>query len=150
MAMSEPVRPPQPGDELPPFARSTGFDAWNRFAAVSGLFAEIHMDDEVGQSAGYPGAIGIGALQVAYFHNLVRSWAPNGRVLELECRFHAANLKNTVVTARATVTAVAGSRVELELRAEDDLGQTLSTGTAVVAFDSDQAESRNAGANAGR
>jgi hypothetical protein len=39
------------GDELPPFVRTTGFDNWNRYAAVNDEFVPIHMDDDAGRAA---------------------------------------------------------------------------------------------------
>ena len=74
----------QEGDELPPFVRTTGFPEWIRFAAVNDEFVAIHMDDAAGQAAGLPGAIGMGFLQVAYLHNMLRDWlAGRGTVKNL-------------------------------------------------------------------
>ena len=43
------------GMEIPEFQRATGLHNWNRYAAVNSEFVDIHMDDEAGQAAGYPG-----------------------------------------------------------------------------------------------
>ena len=53
--------------EIPSFVRETGFENWNRFAAVMDEFVPLHMDDAAGQKAGFPGAIGMGNLQWAFF-----------------------------------------------------------------------------------
>jgi acyl dehydratase len=125
------------GDELPRFTRKTGFPAWNRFAAVNDEFVPIHMDDEAAQAAGLPGAIGMGLLQVAYLHNMVRDWlADRGRIVSFSCRFGSPNLKGQVVSARGKVTSVSGTegRVEvgLEIWTEDEAGQRLAPGTCNV------------------
>ena len=67
------------GEELPPFTRTAGFANWNRYAAVNDEFVPIHMDDEAGRAAGYPTAFGMGNLQWAYLHNLVRDWLGDER-----------------------------------------------------------------------
>src|ERR1700744_3085096 len=95
------------GDELPPFTRATGFANWNRYAAVNDEFVPIHMDDGAGQAAGYPTAFGMGNLQWAYLHNLVRAWlGARGSIVSLNCQFRAANTRGMRVTARGVVTSV--------------------------------------------
>jgi len=125
------------GDELPPFTRATGLDNWNRYAAVNDEFVPIHMDDEAGREAGYPTAFGMGNLQLAYLHNLVRDWlGDEGVIVKLSCQFRAANTRGMTVTARGVVTAVreADGRclADLEVWTEDGEGRRLAPGTATV------------------
>jgi acyl dehydratase len=125
------------GDELPAFARTTGFHNWNRYAAVNDEFVPIHMDDEAGRAAGYPTAFGMGNLQWAYLHNLVREWlGDDGAIVSLKCQFRAANTKGMTVTARGVVTAVradGGHRfADLDIWTEDDEGKKLAPGSATV------------------
>jgi acyl dehydratase len=125
------------GDELPPFTRVTGLDNWNRYAAVNDEFVAIHMDDEAGREAGYPTAFGMGNLQLAYLHNLVRDWLGDGGVIvSLSCQFRAANTRSMTVTARGVVTAVreADGRhlADLEIWTEDGEGRKLAPGRATV------------------
>jgi acyl dehydratase len=127
------------GDELPVFQRATGFHHWNRFAAVNDEFVPIHMDDEAGQAAGYPSAFGMGNLQWAYLHNLLRQWlGDDGRILNMSCQFRSANTKGQVVTAHGTVTGVRdedGQRiVELDVWTEEQNGTKLAPGQATVAI----------------
>lgn len=129
----------QVGDELPPFMRTTGLDNWNRFAAVNDEFVPIHMDDEAGREAGYPTAFGMGSLQQAYLHNLVRDWmGVDGTILKLACSLRAANTKGMTVTAKGRVTEVRDEAdrriVELEIWTEDESGHRLAPGAATVAF----------------
>jgi acyl dehydratase len=128
------------GDELPPFVRTTGFAEWNRFAAVNDEFVPIHMDDTAGQSAGLPGAIGMGLLQVSYLHNALRAWLDGrGRITSFKCRFSGVNLKDSEVTASGKVTGVSESDgkvlAELEIWTVDGLGQKLASGTCSVELD---------------
>ena len=128
------------GAKLPPFTRVTDFDVWNRFAAVNYEFVPIHMDDAAGREAGLPGAVGMGNLQWAYLHNLVRDWlGERGEIRSLKCQFRAANTRGMTVTARGVVTAVReeDGRVlaDLDIWTEDDEGRRLAPGTAVVELD---------------
>jgi acyl dehydratase len=127
------------GDELPTFQRATGFHNWNRYAAVNDEFVPIHMDDEAGRAAGYPSAFGMGNLQWAYLHNLLRQWiGDDGRILRLNCQYRGANVKGQTVTAHGTVTAVRDEGneriVDLEVWTEEQTGARLAPGTATVAF----------------
>ena len=128
------------GDELPVFQRRTGFAEWNRYAAVNDEFVPIHMDDEAGRAAGMPGAIGMGHLQIAYLHNLVRDWlGDRGRILSMSCRFNSPNLKDRRISACGRVTAVTpradGVEVKLEVWTADDTGARLAAGACTVLID---------------
>ena len=61
------------GTAIPEFAREAGLHAWNRFAAVNDEFVPIHMDDDAGRAAGYDGAFGMGTLQFAWLHCVLRA-----------------------------------------------------------------------------
>jgi acyl dehydratase len=130
----------QAGDELPAFQRATGLANWNRYAAVNHEFVPIHMDDEAGQAAGYPTAFGMGNLQWAYLHDLVRDWlGDSGRIVKVACQFRSPNTKGMTVHAGGTVV---GRRQEdgqelldLEIWTQDQDGNKLAPGTAVVAID---------------
>jgi acyl dehydratase len=124
------------GDEIPPFTRATGLDIFNRYAAVNYEFVPIHMDDDEGRKAGYPRAFGMGNLSTAYLLNVLREWiGEEGTIRSLSIQFRRANLKDTTVTARGTVTAIRdeeGDRViDLEVWTEDDEGR-LAPGSATV------------------
>ena len=75
------------GQEIPTFEREAGFHTWNRYAAVNEEFVPIHMDDDAGRAAGNPGAFGMGNLQVAYLHTLLRQWiGEDGRIVSVSCQ----------------------------------------------------------------
>ena len=137
--MSESVSPRSAsvGDVLAPFARTTGLDNWNRYAAVNDEFVDIHMDDAAGRAAGYPSAFGMGNLQWSYLHSLLRGWlGDEGRIVRVACSFRAPNLKHQTVTARGVVTEVReeqGRRViELDVWTEDGDANQIAPGSATV------------------
>ena len=121
------------GDELPTFTRETGFANWNRYAAVNDEFVPIHMDDAAGEAAGNGGAFGMGNLQWAYLHNMLRSWiGENGEILSIEEQFRSPNVKGQTVTAKGVVTAVDGDVISLDVWTEQQEGTKLAPGSAKV------------------
>ena len=129
----------QVGQSLPEFSRTTGFDLWNRFAAVNDEFVPIHMDDEAGREAGYPGAFGMGNLQWSFLHSALRQWlGDGGRIVRVTCQFRAPNLKGRTVRAGGRITALRRegpvALVDLEVWTVDDHGQVLAPVTATVAL----------------
>ena len=128
------------GQELTPFAREAGFPAWNRYAAVNDEFIPIHMDDTAGKEAGYSGAFGMGNLQWAYLHVLLREFlaGSGGRIVKLHCQFRGASEQHHTVTAKGVVTAVreeGGERlVDLDVWTENAAGERTTPGKAVVVF----------------
>jgi acyl dehydratase len=128
------------GQELTPFAREAGFPAWNRYAAVNDEFIPIHMDDTAGKEAGYSGAFGMGNLQWAYLHVLLREFlaGSGGRIVKLQCQFRGASEQHHTVTAKGVVTAVreeGGERlVDLDVWTEIEDGTKLAPGTATVSI----------------
>jgi acyl dehydratase len=127
------------GQEIPIFAREAGFHAWNRYAAVNDEFVPIHMDDEAGKAAGYPGAFGMGNLQWAWLHCMLRDWVDDagGRIVSVAVQFRGPSLKGMVVSARGVVTGVRDEGderfVDLEVWTQVDDGSRLAPGTATVA-----------------
>lgn len=126
------------GAEVPPFTRTAGLEAWNRYAAVNDEFVGIHMDDEAGRAAGYSGAIGMGNLIWGWLHCMVDAWTgEHGRLEHLECRFRAPALKGDEIVCTGTVTgretapdgAVA---LTVEVWADRQNGDRLVSGTARV------------------
>ena len=125
------------GQELPLFERMSGFHAWNRYAAVNEEFVPIHMDDDAGKRAGNPGAFGMGNLQVAYLHAMLRQWiGDDGRIISVACQMRAPNIRGQVTTAHGRVTAVRDdggqTLVDLDVWTQSADGTVLAPGTATV------------------
>ena len=126
------------GDTLPEFTRETGLHNWNRYAAVNYEFVPIHMDDEAGKKAGHSGAIGMGNLQLAYLHNLLRSWiGEEARIKRIGCQFRSPNVRGQTLTARGVVKEIreagAAREIDLEVWLENEEGTKLAPGSATVA-----------------
>jgi len=137
MTQTETARTAKVGDTLPAFQRTTGFHNWNRYAAVNDEFVPLHMDDEAGRAAGFPTAFGMGNLQFAYMHNMIRSWTDaEGWITRIGCQFRSVNTRGMTVTTRGVVTAVRegdGTRtIDLDVWTEDGDGNKLAPGTATV------------------
>jgi acyl dehydratase len=129
----------QVGQELAVFERMAGFHAWNRYAAVNEEFVPIHMDDDAGKRAGNAGAFGMGNLQVAYLHALLRQWiGDEGRIVSVACQMRAPSLRGLLTSAHGRVTAVRQegdeTLVDLEVWTETAEGTVLAPGTATVAL----------------
>ena len=133
------MKPVAVGEEIPTFAREAGFHAWNRYAAVNDEFVPIHMDDEAGRAAGYPGAFGMGNLQWSWLHCMLREWlGADGRIVSLAIQFRGPSLKGHTVSAHGVVTAVRDEGdeqlVDLEVWTQVEDGSRLAPGTATVAL----------------
>ena len=127
------------GQELPTFQRMSDFHAWNRYAAVNEEFVPIHMDDEAGRRAGNEGAFGMGNLQVAYLHAMLRQWlGEEGRIVRVACQMRAPNLRGQMTIAGGRVTEIrregGETFVDLEVWTRSEDGTVLAPGTATVAL----------------
>src|SRR6476661_5795312 len=92
-------------ETVPPFIRTTGLGAWNRYAAVNDEFIDIHMDRDAAKAAGLPDVIGMGNLRIAYLHNLLHDWLDgDGDLVDFTCQFRGLNLPSDTLTAHAEVT----------------------------------------------
>lgn len=126
------------GAPVPAYVRPAGLEAWNRYAAVNDEYVGIHMDDEAGKAAGYPGAIGMGNLIWGWLHCMVDGWVGDrGRLEHLECRFRAPALKGDEITCGGVVTAReaaadGGAVLTLDLWADRQNGDRLVTAQARV------------------
>ena len=75
------------GQELPTRAYSVTRADLVRYAGASGDFNPIHWSDRVASSVGLPGVIAHGMFTMALAARAVDSWAGEGRVRELGCKF---------------------------------------------------------------
>ncbi len=121
------------GHEFPTFERVANFASWNRFAAVNDEFVAIHMDDEAGRSAGFPAAIGMGNLTLAYVHVAVHRW------LGEDAAIQSAKLQYRRPAVRGGRLGIAGvlrglhpvpdaEQVDIEITVTDHDGTLIATG----------------------
>ena len=126
------------GFVLTPFERGSGFHQWNRYAAVNDEFQDIHMDDDVGRAAGFDSAIGMGNLQFAYIHNLLREFGGEEcRVIRLSCQFRKPSVKGDTVSAHGVITAIVPGPevlIDLDVWTENRSAEPLARGTATIAI----------------
>jgi hypothetical protein len=127
------------GQSIPEFSRQGNLHAWNRYAAVNHEFVDIHMDDEAGRAAGYPGAFGMGNISWAWIHCMLREWLEDldGRIVSVVCQFRGPSLRGKVITAKGVVRTVRpdGDQVFVDLDVWTECeGTTLAPGTATVAL----------------
>lgn len=137
--MSDPSRPDLTvGAPIGEIRKETGFNNWNRFAAVNYEFVPIHMDDEAGRAAGMPGAFGPGNLLVTYLHTLVRDWmGEHGRLTALSAQFRQPNTKGEIVLGGEVASSEqdgAETVVHLDIWARNADGAPLTPGRATVSF----------------
>jgi acyl dehydratase len=76
-----------PGDELEPRTFTITRADLVRYAGASGDFNPIHWSDRVATSVGLPGVIAHGMLTMALVSRAVESWAGEGAVVDLGCKF---------------------------------------------------------------
>jgi acyl dehydratase len=127
------------GDELPPLVKGPIQQIQlTRYAGASGDFNPIHQDDEFAKAAGMGGVFAHGMLSMGFVAQALTDWAGAGRVRKLGVRFAGlVRLKDTV-TCRGRVVAKSSKDdahlVELEVWAENDKGEKVVSGRAVVAL----------------
>lgn len=97
------------GETIPSYVRHTGPIEWARYAAINGIFNDIHHDDEAGRRAGNEaGAFGQGNLIWSYLFAMVREWSgPDALVRSAEGQFRGINQKGDTVTCTGAITEVA-------------------------------------------
>jgi acyl dehydratase len=125
------------GETSPVVEWAGDFDLWNRYAAVNDEFVPIHMDDEAGRAAGFPGAIGMGNLNVSMLHRLLRQWFGEAvEVTGMAVQFRAPSIRGRSSRATGTVTSIEDTSdtwlVTAEIHVDDDEGNRLTTGKATV------------------
>ncbi len=128
------------GDEMPGWARTTGFMEWNRYAAVNDEFVPFHMDDEAGRAAkNEKGAFGMGNLRYAYLVNGLRDWiGDEADIREIGCQYRAINQKGDTLTVWGKVTEKkvenGENLVRLDMNVLNQDGQATCPGHAVIAL----------------
>jgi acyl dehydratase len=111
-----------------------------RYAGASGDFNPIHQDDEFAKAAGMGGVFAHGMLTMGFVAQALTDWAGAGAVRKIGVRFTGlVRLKDTV-TCRGRVLEKSSKdgthTVELEVWAENQRGEKVVTGRAVVGLPS--------------
>lgn len=126
---------------LIPFVRETGFEYWNRYAAINDEFIPIHMYDSAGQEAGYPTAFGMGNLTWAYMHLALHDWFGDAaRIEKLSTQFRNAVVRGTTITIVGEIVESTpdetGVRYVVKVTAQNQEGASLAPGNATIFVES--------------
>lgn len=113
----------------PNWSRTTGFQNWNRYAAVNDEFIDLHMFDAAAIAAGQPATFGMGNLRVAYHYAALESaLAPEQRIWEFQCRFTALNFAGDTLTVNWSSQPIDGAiAVNLSMPTQDNIETTPAT-----------------------
>jgi len=123
----------KPGDELNPLVK----DPVTRvqlvmYAGASGDFNTIHWDPEAAEKMGLGGVIAHGMLSMGFLGQYVAGIAGPEKVRRLKVRFGAMVRPGDVLTCRGTVRSVDEGRATLDVWAENQEGEKVTTGEAEV------------------
>jgi acyl dehydratase len=123
----------KPGDELTPLVKEpvTRLQLV-KYAGASGDFNPIHWDPERAQEMGLGGVIAHGMLSMGFLGQYVAGVAGPERVRRLKVRFGAMVRPDDVLTCKGTVREVDGDRAVLDVWAENQDGEQVTTGEAEV------------------
>lgn len=129
------------GDEVPVFQRTTDTMHFNRFAAVNDEYGYIHMDDAFARERGQKGVFAMGHLRFCYLHNMLRAWiGDSGSIRRVTCQYRGIQYKGDTVSCRGRVVRKYSDKtehfVELEVWVENQNGDVLSPGQAIVVLPS--------------
>ncbi len=121
------------GDELNPLVKEpvTRLQLV-KYAGASGDFNPIHWDPDRAEEMGLGGVIAHGMLSMGFLGQYVAGVAGPESVRRLKVRFSAMVRPDDVLTCKGTVREVDGSRAVLDVWAENQDGEKVTTGEAEV------------------
>jgi acyl dehydratase len=103
-----------------------------KYAGASGDFNTIHWDPEAGEQMGLGGVIAHGMLSMGFLGQYVAGIAGPENVRRLKVRFGAMVRPGDVLTLRGTVRDVESGRATVDVWAENQDGDQVTTGEAEV------------------
>lgn len=123
----------KPGDELTPLVKEpvTRLQLV-KYAGASGDFNPIHWDPERGREMGLDGVIAHGMLSMGFLGQYVAGLAGPERVRRLKVRFAGMVRPGDELTCRGTVRSVEAGSALLDIWAENQDGDKVTTGEAEV------------------
>jgi acyl dehydratase len=127
------------GDELPPLQLpAVDRTTLALFAGASGDHNAIHIDVDVARRAGLPDVFAQGMLGMAWLGRLLTGWAPQQQLRQFDVRFQGITYLGNALRCSGRVvdkfTQDGELRVRVELRCENQYGQTKIVGEAIVAL----------------
>lgn len=123
----------KPGEDLTPLVKEpvTRLQLV-KYAGASGDFNPIHWDPERGREMGLDGVIAHGMLSMGFLGQYVAGLAGPERVRRLQVRFAAMVRPGDKLTCRGTVRSVDAGRALVDIWAENQDGEKVTTGEAEV------------------
>lgn len=108
------------------------------FAGASGDHNPIHLDDEEAKSGGLPGVIVHGMLTMAFLGQVLTGWVPQNQLRGWNARFVSMAFPGDTITCKGVVAEKISengeNQVKLDISAENQKGDNILIGTAVVAI----------------
>jgi acyl dehydratase len=121
------------GDEIPPLEVEITREGIRTYAEASGDRNLIHLDEMYARTAGLPGVIAHGMLQMGFLAEAVGAWSGDpGRIRRLRCRFAAAAVPGDRLRFGGRVAAETDAGIELELWGENQAGEKVLTKAAAT------------------
>jgi acyl dehydratase len=123
----------RPGDELAPFRKDPVTKVQLvKYAGASGDYNLIHTDDETARRVGLDRVIAHGMLTMGVLGQYVAGIRGPDKVRRLKVRFAAMVRPGDELTCRGVVRTVADGRALLDVWAENQRGEKVTTGEAEV------------------
>jgi acyl dehydratase len=123
----------KPGEELTPLVKEpVSRVQLVRYAGASGDFNPIHWDPERGAEMGLGGVIAHGMLSMGFLGQYAASIGGAENVHRLKVRFGAMVRPGDVLTCKGVVRDIDGTRATLDVWAENQDGEKVTTGEAEV------------------
>lgn len=139
------------GDDLPPLTKPA-IDRVQivRYAASSGDFNRLHLDEPYAHQVGFPGLFAPGMLAMAFVGQLLTAWLRRGHVRKLAARFIKIVWPGDELTCRGRIAELRKERgacyADVELWAENQKGELVLRGQATCElYESPQAGGDGAG-----
>lgn len=121
------------GDELAPLRKEPITKVQLvKYAGASGDYNLIHTDDETARSVGLDGVIAHGMLSMGFLGQYAAALRGPRNVRRLTVRFAAMVKPGDELTCRGVVRDVADGRATVEMWAENQNGEKVTTGEAEV------------------
>ena len=123
----------KPGDALPELRKDAVTKVQLvKYAGASGDYNLIHTDDETARRIGLDGVIAHGMLSMGFLGEYAAGIAGPQRVRRLKVRFAAMVRPGDELTCKGVVRSVEDGRALLDLWAENQNGDKVTTGEAEV------------------
>jgi acyl dehydratase len=136
-AEEAPARAAPEGERIGPLVKHVTQEQITAYADASGDHNPIHLDAAAARVVGLDGTIAHGMLSMAFMGQLVTDWlaeqpAPGGRVTRLRTRFQAMVRPGDTLTVSGVVGASEAGRQRLDVWAENQQGERVTTGSSEV------------------